>query len=77
MTTAANIIEQMLNRMTDEDSSCSFPLPSGSSVALIVNNLGGLSILEMYIAAREAIKQLGTNSSSSYSFALLTRLFFV
>ena len=77
MTTAANIIEQMLNRMTDEDSSCSFPLPSGSSVALIVNNLGGLSILEMYIAAREAIKQLGTNSSSSYSCALLIRLFFV
>ena len=77
MTTAANIIEQMLNRMTDEDSSCSFPLPSGSSVALIVNNLGGLSILEMYIAAREAIKQLGTNSSSSYSLVLLIRLFFV
>ena len=77
MTTAANIIEQMLNRMTDEDSSCSFPLPSGSSVALIVNNLGGLSILEMYIAAREAIKQLGTNSSSSYSLALLIRLFCV
>jgi dihydroxyacetone kinase len=62
MTTAANIIEEMLNRMTDSDSSCSFPLPSGSSVALIVNNLGGLSIIEMYIAAREAIKQLGNIS---------------
>ena len=59
MTTAANIIEEMLNRMTDSDSSCSFPLPPGSSIALIVNNLGGLSIIEMYIAAREAIKQLG------------------
>ncbi|XP_046637973.1 triokinase/FMN cyclase-like [Daphnia pulicaria] len=58
MTTASNIIEEMLNRMTDSDSSCSFPLPSGCSVALIVNNLGGLSIMEMFIAAREAIKQL-------------------
>jgi triose/dihydroxyacetone kinase / FAD-AMP lyase (cyclizing) len=62
MTTASNIIEEMLNRMTDSDSSCSFPLPSGCSVALIVNNLGGLSIMEMYIAAREAIKQLGNIS---------------
>jgi dihydroxyacetone kinase len=62
MTTASNIIEEMLNRMTDSDSSCSFPLPSGCSVALIVNNLGGLSIMEMSIAAREAIKQLGNIS---------------
>ncbi len=66
MTTASNIVEQMLNRLTEEDSSCSFPLPSGSSVALIVNNLGGLSVMEMYIAAREAIKQLGKLMSASY-----------
>jgi dihydroxyacetone kinase len=59
MTTAANIIEEMLNRMTDSDSSCSFPLPPGSSIALIVNNLGGLSVMEMFIAAREAIRQFG------------------
>lgn len=59
MTTSASLIEQMLNRMTDSDSSCSFALPTDCSVALIVNNLGGLSIMEMYIAAREAIKQLG------------------
>uniref|UniRef100_A0A0P4ZC34 Triokinase/FMN cyclase n=1 Tax=Daphnia magna TaxID=35525 RepID=A0A0P4ZC34_9CRUS len=58
MTTASKIIEEMLDRMTDSDSSSFFALPSGCSVALIVNNLGGLSIMEMYIAAREAIKQL-------------------
>ena len=69
MTTAANIIEEMLNRMTDSDSSCSFCLPSGCSVALIVNNLGGLSIIEMYIAAREAIKQIG-NLYSSFFFLM-------
>lgn len=70
MTSASNIVEEMLNRLTDSDSSCSLPLPSGSSVALIVNNLGGLSIMEMYIAAREAIKQLGmkTLSTSIVSF---------
>lgn len=65
MTTASNIVEEMLNRMTDSDSSCSFPLPAGCSVALIVNNLGGLSIMEMYIAAREAIKQLGNDHGLS------------
>lgn len=59
MTNASNIVEAMLNRLTESDSSCSISLPSGCSVALIVNNLGGLSIMEMYIAAREAIKQLG------------------
>lgn len=60
MTTASKIVEEMLDRMTDSDSSSSIALPPGCSVALIVNNLGGLSIMEMYIVAREAIKQLGT-----------------
>lgn len=49
----------MLERLTHEDNGCHFALPSGAEVALIVNNLGGLSILEMNIVAREAIKQLG------------------
>jgi len=60
MASASEIIEQMLSRLTEEDSACSLKLPSGSSVALIVNNLGGLSVMEMYICAREAIKQLGS-----------------
>ena len=59
MASASEIVEQMLSRLTEEDSACSLKLPSGSSVALIVNNLGGLSVMEMYICAREAIKQLG------------------
>lgn len=67
MTTASKIIEEMLDRMTDSDSSSFFALPSGCSVALIVNNLGGLSIMEMYIAAREAIKQLG-NATIFFNF---------
>ena len=60
MTTAAEIVRQMLERLTDSQSSCSMSLPSGTSVALIVNNLGGLSILEANITTREIIKQLGS-----------------
>lgn len=63
MSSASTIVEEMLNRLTDNESSCSFPLPSGCEVALIVNNLGGLSVMEIYIAAREAIKQLGIKVS--------------
>ena len=59
MASAREIVEKMLDRLTDQDSSCSLRLPAGCEVVLIVNNLGGLSVMEMYIAAREAIKQLG------------------
>jgi len=59
MAKSEELIKKMIDRLTDDDSSCSIRLPGGSQVALIVNNLGGLSVLEMYIAAREAIKELG------------------
>ena len=60
MTSAAEIVRQMLERLTDSQSSCSMSLPAGTVVVLIVNNLGGLSILEANITTREIIKQLGS-----------------
>jgi len=64
MTSAAEIVRQMLERLTDSQSSCSMSLPAGTSVALIVNNLGGLSILEANITTREIIKQLDSKGVS-------------
>lgn len=37
---------------------CSSNLVSGDSVALVVNNLGGTSVLELNIVARAAINYL-------------------
>ena len=65
MAPASEIMTKMLDRMTEGESSCSLALPSGSTVAIIVNNLGGLAVMEMYIAAREAIRQLGKRNFNS------------
>lgn len=59
MASASEVVARMLTRLTDADSACSLDLPPGSTVALIVNNLGGLSVMEQYIVAGELIKQLG------------------
>lgn len=64
MASAEEVVKQMLERLTDDDNASHFSLPAGAEVALIVNNLGGLSVLEMNIVAREAIKQLGRDSKS-------------
>jgi len=77
MATAAEIVRQMLERLTDSDSSCSMSLAAGTSVALIANNLGGLSILEANIAAREIIQQLASRGVSvirCYSGHVMTSL---
>ena len=49
----------MLDHMTDKQSQTRFKFASGDRVALMVNNLGGTSVLELNIVAREAIQQLG------------------
>lgn len=59
LTSAKEIVEQMLDRMTEPESSVSIPLESGNTVALMINNLGGLSMMEMYLVAGEVIKNLG------------------
>ena len=59
MQTAHEAVATMLGHMTDEHSQTRFNLASGDQVALMVNNLGGTSVLELNIVAREAIQQLG------------------
>nr|XP_020021101.1 triokinase/FMN cyclase isoform X2 [Castor canadensis] len=58
MATADEIVTLMLNHMMDASSASHVPVPSGSSVVLMVNNLGGLSFLELGIIADAAVRSL-------------------
>lgn len=59
MQSANQAVTTMLDHMTDKQSQTHFKFASGDRVALMVNNLGGTSVLELNIVAREAIQQLG------------------
>lgn len=52
------IVTLMLDHMTNPSNVSHVPVQSGSSVVLIVNNLGGLSFLELGIIADAAIRLL-------------------
>lgn len=52
------IVTLMLDHMTNTSNISHIPIQSGSSVVLIVNNLGGLSFLELGIVADAAIRLL-------------------
>ncbi|GAB1302187.1 Triokinase/FMN cyclase [Apodemus speciosus] len=52
------IVTLMLDHMTNTSNISHVPVQSGSSVVLIVNNLGGLSFLELGIIAEAAIRLL-------------------
>lgn len=58
MATADEIVAHMLNHMTDSSNVSHVPVQSGSSVVLMVNNLGGLSYLELGIIADAAVRFL-------------------
>lgn len=55
---ADKTVEYMLNLMTDTSRSCHLPLHRGEKVSLVVNNLGGLSELEMHVLGRKVIQWL-------------------
>ncbi|XP_025062693.1 triokinase/FMN cyclase isoform X2 [Alligator sinensis] len=52
---ADEIVEIMLNHMTNPSNASHVPLDSGVSVVLVVNNLGGLSCLELGVVAGSAV----------------------
>ncbi|XP_057881409.1 triokinase/FMN cyclase [Melospiza melodia melodia] len=58
MLPADKAVETMLTHMTDPSSASHLSLKPGSSVVLIVNNLGGLSCLELGIVAGAAVRYL-------------------
>ncbi|NXH87036.1 TKFC cyclase, partial [Edolisoma coerulescens] len=55
---ADKAVETMLEHMTDPSNASHLPLTPGSSVVLVVNNLGGLSCLELGIVAGAAVRCL-------------------
>ncbi|NWX53953.1 TKFC cyclase, partial [Promerops cafer] len=55
---ADKAVETMLKHMTDPSSASHLSLTPGSSVVLVVNNLGGLSCLELGIVAGAAVRCL-------------------
>ncbi|NXS90058.1 TKFC cyclase, partial [Erpornis zantholeuca] len=55
---ADQAVETMLEHMTDPSNASHLFLPPGSSVVLVVNNLGGLSCLELGIVAGAAVRCL-------------------
>uniref|UniRef100_A0A8C4KT74 Triokinase/FMN cyclase n=1 Tax=Dromaius novaehollandiae TaxID=8790 RepID=A0A8C4KT74_DRONO len=55
---ADKAVETMLTHMTDPSNASHLPLSPGSSVVLVVNNLGGLSYLELGIVAGAAVRSL-------------------
>nr|XP_031546599.1 triokinase/FMN cyclase isoform X2 [Vicugna pacos] len=58
MATADKIVAIMLDHMTNSSNVSHVPVQSGSSVVLMVNNLGGLSFLELGIIADAAVHSL-------------------
>ncbi|XP_035182533.1 triokinase/FMN cyclase [Oxyura jamaicensis] len=55
---ADEAVETMLAHMTDPANASHLPLSRGASVVLVVNNLGGLSCLELGIVAGAAVRGL-------------------
>ncbi|XP_009886034.1 PREDICTED: bifunctional ATP-dependent dihydroxyacetone kinase/FAD-AMP lyase (cyclizing) [Charadrius vociferus] len=58
MLPADEAVETMLAHMTDPSNASRLPLSPGASVVLVVNNLGGLSCLELAIVAGAAVRHL-------------------
>lgn len=58
MATADEIVTLMLDHMTNPSNVSHVPVQAGSSVVLMVNNLGGLSFLELGIIADAAVRSL-------------------
>ncbi|XP_036621519.1 triokinase/FMN cyclase [Trichosurus vulpecula] len=58
MATADEVAKTMIDHMTNPSNESHVPVKSGSSVVLVVNNLGGLSFLELGIMADAAVRCL-------------------
>ncbi|XP_042889906.1 triokinase/FMN cyclase-like [Penaeus japonicus] len=75
--TASEVMTALLDNLTREDSETRLDLQKGDDVAVIVNNLGCTSELEMGILRREVViqlKQRGINPLRVYQGSLMTSL---
>ncbi|XP_030855441.1 triokinase/FMN cyclase-like [Strongylocentrotus purpuratus] len=58
LSSATDVVATMLDQMRDSTNNCRLDLKSGDEVALMINNLGGTSNLEMAIVARSVLQYL-------------------
>ncbi|XP_054996990.1 triokinase/FMN cyclase isoform X2 [Sorex araneus] len=65
MATAEEIVTIMLDHMLDPSNISHVPVQPGSTVVLIVNNLGGLSFLELGIIADAAVRSLDAETTAA------------
>ncbi|XP_063602874.1 triokinase/FMN cyclase-like [Penaeus indicus] len=75
--TASEVMKTLLDNLTREESETRLDLQKGDEVAVIVNNLGCTSELEMGILRREVVMQLkqrGINPIRVYQGSLMTSL---
>jgi len=74
---AKDTVKAMIDHMTNPQSSTHLNIGKGDRVALMINNLGGLSVLELHIVAKEAIELLesmGVSVERAYCGAYFTSL---
>ena len=77
LASAKQTVEMMLNHMTSTKSATHLALKNGDYVAVLLNNLGAISHLEMGILSNEVLTQLETRQVSVrrfYSAPFLTSL---
>ncbi|RUS81363.1 hypothetical protein EGW08_010861 [Elysia chlorotica] len=75
--TAKEAVKTMMDHMTNKQSSTHIDIESGDRVALMINNLGGTSVLELNLVAKEAISYLeskGVSIDRAYCGSFLTSL---
>lgn len=67
----------MVDHMTDKENQNSFSLHKGDEIAIMINNLGSMTVLEMNVIAKEAIAYLetkGAKVSRAYCGSFVTSL---
>ncbi|XP_074656484.1 triokinase/FMN cyclase-like isoform X2 [Tubulanus polymorphus] len=77
LTSAKEIVRIMFDHMTDVNTGTHLELKTGDQVCLVVNNLGGTSMLELNIVAKEAVnylENLGVQVDRMYCGVFMTSL---
>ena len=77
LASAKQTVEMMLDHMTNPDSTTHLQLNKGDNVAVVLNNLGAISSLEMGILTKEVVTQMKTRQvfiQRFYSGPLFTSL---
>ncbi|GFN97061.1 bifunctional ATP-dependent dihydroxyacetone kinase/fad-amp lyase (cyclizing) [Plakobranchus ocellatus] len=74
---AKDAVKTMMDHMTNKETSTHIDITTGDRVALLINNLGGTSVLELNLVAKEAISYLenrGIAVDRAYCGSFLTSL---